>query len=78
MQGDLLNLLQELRGDGDLTLVVASHNLAVLRLIAHEAAVMHRGEIVEQGPAARVFERPSADYTRRLPASWPRLRAASA
>lgn len=78
VQGDLLNLLQELRGDNDLTLVVVSHNLAVVRLIADAAAVMHRGRIVEQGPASQVFDAPSADYTQRLLASWPRLRAAHA
>jgi peptide/nickel transport system ATP-binding protein len=78
VQGDLLNLLQELRADQDLTLVVVSHNLAVVRLIADSAAVMHRGRIVEQGPAAQVFDAPSADYTQRLLASWPRLRAAHA
>jgi oligopeptide transport system ATP-binding protein len=78
VQGDLLNLLQELRADNDLTLVVVSHNLAVVRLIADAAAVMHRGKIVEQGPATQVFDTPRADYTQRLLASWPRLRAASA
>jgi peptide/nickel transport system ATP-binding protein len=75
VQGDLLNLLQELRADNDLTLVVVSHNLAVVRLIADSAAVMHRGRIVEQGPAIQVFDAPQADYTQRLLASWPRLRA---
>jgi peptide/nickel transport system ATP-binding protein len=74
VQGDLLNLLQELRNDGDLTLVVVSHNLAVVRLIADSAAVMHQGKIVEQGTAAEVFDAPAAAYTRRLIASWPRLR----
>jgi len=78
VQGDLLNLLQELRADRDLTLVVVSHNLAVVRLIADAAAVMHRGKIVEQGPAAQVFDAPGADYTQRLLASWPRLRVAHA
>ncbi|HET6159591.1 MAG TPA: ABC transporter ATP-binding protein [Dongiaceae bacterium] len=76
VQGDLLNLLQELRSDNDLTLVVVSHNLAVVRLIADSAAVMHRGKIVEQGPAIEVFDAPRADYTQRLLASWPRLRNA--
>lgn len=76
VQGDLLNLLQELRGDRDLTLMVVSHNLAVVRLIADAAAVMHRGQIVEQGFAAQIFDAPTAEYTKRLLASWPRLRAA--
>jgi peptide/nickel transport system ATP-binding protein len=76
VQGDLLNLLQELRRDNDLTLVVVSHNLAVVRLIADNAAVMHRGKIVEHGLATQVFDAPSASYTQRLIASWPRLRRA--
>jgi oligopeptide transport system ATP-binding protein len=75
VQGDLLNLLQELRSDGDLTIVVVSHNLAVVRLIADAAAVMYRGRIVEQGSAAQVFDNPTNEYTRRLLASWPRPRA---
>lgn len=77
VQGDLLNLLQELRADRDLTLIVVSHNLAVVRLIADAAAVMHRGRIVESGPASQVFDAPQAEYTRRLLASWPRLRTAA-
>jgi oligopeptide transport system ATP-binding protein len=76
VQGDLLNLLQELRRDRELSLVVVSHNLAVVRLIADDAAVMHRGKLIEQGSAAAVFDAPQADYTRRLLASWPRLRVA--
>jgi len=78
VQGDLLNMLQELRRDGDLTLVVVSHNLAVVRLIADSAAVMHRGKVVEHGIAAQVFDAPSASYTQRLIASWPRLRQTQA
>lgn len=77
VQGDLLNLLQELRADRDLTLMVVSHNLAVVRLIADAAAVMHRGKIIEQGLAAQLFDAPAAQYTKRLLASWPRLRVPS-
>ncbi|MGE3833094.1 MAG: ABC transporter ATP-binding protein [Parvibaculaceae bacterium] len=73
VQGDLLNLLQELRRDFELTLVVVSHNLAVIRLIADEAAVMRQGKLVEHGDAAQIFEAPKSDYGRRLLDSWPRL-----
>jgi peptide/nickel transport system ATP-binding protein len=74
VQGDLLNLLQELRRDTDLTLIVVSHNLAVVRLIADEAAVMYRGRVVEQGRAEQLFEAPRSDYMRQLLAAWPRLK----
>ena len=73
VQGDLLNLLQELRRDFELTLVVVSHNLAVIRLIADQAAVMRQGKLVEQGDAAQIFEAPRSDYGRRLLDFWPRL-----
>jgi peptide/nickel transport system ATP-binding protein len=74
IQGDLLNLLQELRRDHNLTLIVVSHNLAVVRLIADHAAVMFRGKLIEQGPASSVFDAPSTNYMRHLLAAWPRLR----
>lgn len=74
VQGDLLNLLQDLRRDTELTLIVVSHNLAVVRLIADEAAVMHRGRVVEQGAAGRLFDAPETDYMRQLLAAWPRLK----
>ena len=75
VQGDLLNLLQELRRDTDLTLIVVSHNLSVVRLIADEAAVMYRGKVVEQGRADQLFDAPQTDYMRQLLAAWPRLKA---
>jgi peptide/nickel transport system ATP-binding protein len=73
VQGDLLNLLQELRQESGLTLIVVSHNLAVVRLIADDAAVMHRGQLVEQGPSAIIFEAPRSNYMRQLLNSWPRV-----
>ncbi len=75
VQGDLLNLLQDLRGSDELTLIVVSHNLAVVRLIADHVAVMHRGRIVESGAAAAVFDAPQSDYARNLVAASPRLAA---
>jgi oligopeptide transport system ATP-binding protein len=74
VQGDLLNLLQELRRDTELTLIVVSHNLAVVRLIADEAAVMYRGKLVEQGRADRLFDAPRSDYMRQMLSAWPRLK----
>jgi predicted acyl esterase len=75
IQGDLLNLLQELRRDHNLTLIVVSHNLAVVRLIADHAAVMYQGRVAEQGLAYEVFDSPSTSYMRQLLAAWPRVRA---
>ncbi|MCB1447452.1 MAG: ATP-binding cassette domain-containing protein [Rhizobiaceae bacterium] len=75
VQGELLNLLQDLRRTEEITLVVISHNLAIVRLIAENAIVMRQGEIVEQGEAGALFDDPQADYTRTLVGSWPRVKA---
>lgn len=72
VQGDLLNLLQEIRAATGVTLLIVSHNLAVIRLIADRVAVMQGGHIVEEGDSRSVFDAPRSDYTRTLIASWPR------
>lgn len=71
VQGELLNLLQDLRQMEDLTLLIITHNLAVVRLIADEVTVMQSGRIVEQGGANSIFARPQHAYTRELIGSWP-------
>jgi peptide/nickel transport system ATP-binding protein len=74
VQGELLNFLQDIRQMEEITLVVISHNLAIVRLIAENAIVMRHGEIVERGDAGTLFDAPKADYTRELIASWPRMK----
>lgn len=71
VQGDLLNLLQDLRKTENLTIVVISHNLAIIRLVADNAVVMQSGKVVESGEAGELFGRPRHSYTRSLIASWP-------
>jgi peptide/nickel transport system ATP-binding protein len=65
-QGDLMNLLQDLREEFGLTLLVVTHQLAVARLVSDETGVLHLGRLVEAGPTERVFDQPSHDYTKRL------------
>jgi peptide/nickel transport system ATP-binding protein len=72
VQGDLLNLLQEIRSATGITMLVISHNLAVVRLIADNVAVMQKGRIVEQGSPAEVLEQPKSAYAQQLLAAWPR------
>ncbi len=71
IQGAVLNLVRELQRELGLTILFISHNLAVVRYVASEVAVMHRGRIVEQGPTAQVLARPEHDYTRELLAAVP-------
>ncbi|AWB91513.1 ABC transporter ATP-binding protein [Aeromicrobium chenweiae] len=71
IQGTVLNLVRELQAELGLSILFISHNLAVVRYVASEVAVMHRGVIVEQGPTAQVLATPAHDYTRDLLAAVP-------
>ncbi|MDT0317019.1 ABC transporter ATP-binding protein [Streptomyces millisiae] len=66
VQAEILALLDELRHELRLTLVFISHNLAVVRQVSDEVAVLYHGELVEHGRAAHVYDSPTADYTRAL------------
>lgn len=73
IQAAILNLFSELRSELGLTLVMISHNLAVVRHISDAVAVMFDGRVVEHGRTADVLERPQHDYTASLLASVPSL-----
>ncbi|MDQ1007808.1 ABC-type glutathione transport system ATPase component [Streptomyces sp. V4I23] len=71
VQAEVLNLLEELRRSLSLTMLFISHDLAVVRHVSDEVAVLCHGEIVEQGPARDVYRAPDHPYTRLLLASVP-------
>src|SRR5262249_9867775 len=76
VQASVLQLLQRLQVEEDLTLLFATHNLGVVRAFADTVAVLNEGVIVEHGPTASVLDDPQADYTRELLADTPTLEAA--
>jgi peptide/nickel transport system ATP-binding protein len=78
VQAAIVDLIAELQRDMQLGLLFVTHNLALIRTIANDVAVMSGGRIVEYGPVERVLEEPEADYTRRLLADTPSLEAALA
>jgi oligopeptide/dipeptide ABC transporter ATP-binding protein len=72
IQAGIINLLLDLQQQFGLSYLFVSHDLSVVKHLAHRVAVMFAGAIVEQGEADEVFGRPQHDYTRRLLAAIPR------
>ncbi|WP_019931926.1 ABC transporter ATP-binding protein [Nocardia sp. BMG111209] len=66
IQAGVLNLLRDLQIERCLSYLFVSHDLSVVRNLAHDIAVMYRGRIVEYGPADRIFADPRDEYTRAL------------
>jgi peptide/nickel transport system ATP-binding protein len=76
VQAAILNQLTELQARYGTSYLFISHDLAVVRHIADVVAVMHNGEVVEQGSPEQVFTAPAHSYTQRLLQAVPRLEAA--
>ncbi|MFI7011874.1 ABC transporter ATP-binding protein [Streptomyces sp. NPDC050145] len=72
IQAQILALLAAIRRDAGIGYLFVTHDLAVVRHIADEVLVLKSGQVVEQGPAARVLDAPEHPYTRLLLDSVPR------
>ena len=66
VQSQILNLLNDLRTELNLTYIIISHNLAVVEHIASRVAVMYLGRIVEEAETTTLFRNPQHPYTRAL------------
>jgi oligopeptide/dipeptide ABC transporter ATP-binding protein len=71
IQASVLNLLRDLQRERNMSYLLIAHDLAVVRQIADEVAVMYLGTIVEQGPADLIYRRPAHPYATALLSAVP-------
>jgi microcin C transport system ATP-binding protein len=78
VQVQIVELLRDLQARYGLAYLFISHDLKVVRALSHKVIVMKRGDVVEAGDAARIFDAPSDPYTRALMAAAFDLKASEA
>jgi oligopeptide/dipeptide ABC transporter ATP-binding protein len=71
VQGQVINLLEDLQAELGLSYLFVAHDLGVVRHIAHDVAVMYLGRFVEQGPEAEVYDGAQHPYTQALLSAVP-------
>jgi oligopeptide transport system ATP-binding protein len=78
VQAQVLDLLDDLRREHGMAMILITHNMGVVAESADDVAVMYAGQIVEQAPARELFRRPEHPYTEALLAALPDLDDAAA
>lgn len=73
IQAQILNLLNDLRRELNLTMLFIAHELRVVRHMSDRIVVMYLGQIMETGPAEEIFENPRHPYTRALLSAAPKM-----
>jgi oligopeptide transport system ATP-binding protein len=73
IQAQIIELIKELRQKLGMAIVWITHDLGVIAGIADRVMVMYGGQVVEQGPVARIFNDPAHPYTRALLQTVPKL-----
>ena len=75
VQANILNLLDDLQDEYDLTYLFVSHDLSVIKHVCDRVMVMYLGRLAEVAPTERLFESPSHPYTKALLSSVPKASA---
>lgn len=74
IQSQIINLLQDLKDENNLTYLFITHDLGVVRYISDRIGVMYFGNLVELAPAEAIFENPQHPYTRELLNAIPKMK----
>lgn len=77
IQAEILDLLKELQQRLKMAILLISHDIEVVRYMAHRVLVMHHGKLVEEGVVPKIFTNPKDAYTKHLIASEPKGHAIS-
>ena len=78
IQAQILDLMRSLRDQFNMAILMITHDLGVIAQMAERVVVMYAGQVVEEGTAAQIFDRPAHPYTRLLIRSIPSARHKSA
>ena len=78
VQASIVGVLQRLQAEEGLSLLFVTHDLALVRSIAHRVVILNRGRVVEQGAVEAVLDAPVDDYTRQLITDTPTMSGVSA
>ena len=73
VQAQVLDLLDDLRREHDMAMLIITHDMGVVAEVADDVLVMYAGQVVEQAPAEELFERPEHPYTEALLGALPQL-----
>jgi peptide/nickel transport system ATP-binding protein len=73
VQAQVLDLLEDLREQHDMALILITHDMGVVAEVADEVAVMYAGQVVEQASGLDLFDRPEHPYTEALLGALPEL-----
>jgi peptide/nickel transport system ATP-binding protein len=75
VQAQILQLLEQLRRDLGLSMILITHDLSVIAETCDRALIMYAGKVAEEGPVSRVFTVPRHPYTQKLLGAFPNIRA---
>ncbi len=73
IQAQIINLLKELKNDYNLTFMLITHDMSVIKYLADRVAIMYLGEIVEIGTTDEIFSSPKHPYTKALLSAVPQI-----